>query len=117
MAGFFTFIYFLIAIMISFKMGFNWLSGSLMIGSVCALFGGSGAKGMWQANRKLPGVIMGVAVVWLGVITVQSSGVYLNFWSISITADLWVIVGSIIFFIVTNEASNNYPLENTSDKL
>jgi len=106
MSGFFTFIYIGISIMISYKMGFNWLSGSLLLGSVCALFGGSGARGMWHSGNKLVGSILGVIVTGAGIYAVQSSGVVLHFGDIRITADIWVIVGAITFFLITTKADS-----------
>jgi hypothetical protein len=115
MSGFFTFVYFLIAIIISFDLGLNWLSGSLLIGSVCALFGGSGAKGMWHAKKKGLGLIMGFFVTWIGVYVVQDSGVILHILSISLTADLWVIAGAIIFFIVTTKEDSSSHLDKVPE--
>ena len=106
MSGFFTFIYLVISVVISYKIGFNWLSGSLLIGSVCAFFGGSGARGMWHSGNKLVGIILGVIVTGAGVYAVQSSGVVLHFGDIRITADIWVIVGAIIFFLITTKADS-----------
>jgi hypothetical protein len=103
MSGFFTFVYFCIAILISFTLGANWLSGSLLLGSACALFGGSGAKGMWHSTKKLIGLTMGVVVTGIGVYIVQDSGVWLRFGGLTVSADLWVIVGAVIFFLVTTK--------------
>lgn len=95
--------------MISYKMGFNWLSGSLLIGSACALFGGSGAKGMWHSGKKLIGIIVGVIITGMGVYLVQSSGVMLTFGDVTITADIWVILGAIVFFLVTTKQDATEP--------
>ncbi len=104
MSGFFTFIYFAITIMISIKMGANWLSGSLLLGTVCALFGGSGAKAIWYSGKKFISLVIGVMVTGVGVYAVQDSGVLLHFGDITITADIWVEVGAVVFFLITTKA-------------
>lgn len=103
MAGFVTFLYFISVAIVSFNVGFNWLSGSLLLGSVCALMGGSGAKGMWHTGKKGVGSLMGIALVGGGYLAVKSSGVMLNLGSVVVSGEAWVIVGAVIFFLITNK--------------
>jgi len=116
MSGFFTFIYFAITIIISIKMGANWLSGSLLLGTVCALFGGSGAKAIWYSGKKFISLVIGVIVTGIGVYAVQDSGVLLNFGDVTITADIWVTVGAIIFFLITSKADAREDLAIAANK-
>ena len=54
-----------------------------------------------QAKRV--GSLMGIAVVGGGYLAVKSSGVMLDLSSVIVSGEAWVIVGAIIFFLVTNK--------------
>lgn len=46
---------------------------------------------------------MGIALVGGGYLAVKSSGVMLNLGSVVVSGEAWVIVGAVIFFLITNK--------------
>jgi len=103
MAGLLTIVYFSVTLFVSFKLGFNWLGMSLVLGGISALWGGSGGKSLWSARPmlrfKVLGLLWACALGYVGVLMVQNSQVILHIFDISITGDLWVIGGTILFFV------------------
>jgi len=111
MAGLLTVVYLGITLFVSFKLGFNWLGMSLVLGGIAALWGGSGGKSLWSARPmlrfKVLGLLWACALGYAGVLMVQNSQVILHIFDISITGDFWIIGGTILFFVRSsrNEAS------------
>jgi hypothetical protein len=102
MSGPFAMLYGISTVLISLGFGFNWLSGSLLIGVTCAFIGGTGAKGMWIAGSKFPGLIIGAITVGLGMYATQSSGVWISVFGYDITGSNWVMWGAIVLFLLTS---------------
>lgn len=95
--------YFAVAVIISFDLGFSWLSGSLLIGSICGFFAGSGAKGMWHSGQPFLGFFLGGLVLGIGVFVINSSGVTLHLASVNLSGELWVVFGFVWFFLTTTK--------------
>lgn len=98
-------VYFGITLVVGFDLGFNWSGISLVLGSVAALWGGSGGKGLWHSRPmlrfKVLGVLWALGLGYVGVLMVQDSQVKLNLFGTGVTGDIWVIGGVVLFFFTT----------------
>ena len=56
-----------------------------------------------KAHLSPKSALMGIAVVGGGYLAVKSSGVMLNLGSVVVSGEAWVIVGAVIFFLITNK--------------
>ena len=104
---FLTFTYIVLTFVVSVPMLFRgsiWGGIPLLIGSLLGFVGGSGMRGSFYLQQHKRGIIMGLALLFAGMLLVFYSKVGLRIFGIALNGDVWVVLGFACgFFAATPE--------------
>ena len=83
-------------------LGFRWESVALFIGSMCAISAESGLKAAFYNSAIKIGIIGALVIIGVGLIVLNTADhIQITIGGVSLDAQEWLILGGLIFFILT----------------